>query len=44
MGPLNVSGVARVEVPFLGYIRRISEPLAQLEIRIAPRPLPERFP
>jgi hypothetical protein len=39
-GPLNVMGAARVEIPFLGYSRRITGTSEQIEIRIAPRPLP----
>ncbi len=43
-GPLSVTGVVRVEVPFLGYSRRVSGTMEQIEVRIAPQPLPEDIP
>ena len=43
-GPLSVTGVVRVEVPFLGYSRRVSGTAEQIEVRIAPQPLPEDIP
>ena len=43
-GPLSVMGAARVEIPFLGYSRRITNAVEQIDIRIAPRPLPVTIP
>ena len=43
-GPLTVMGAARVEIPFLDYSRRVTDASEQIEIRIAPRPLPLTVP
>ncbi len=43
-GPLSVTGVVRVEIAFLGYSRRLSGTMEQIEVRIAPQPLPEDIP
>jgi len=44
IGPLTVMGAARVEIPFLGYSRRVTGTTEQIEIRVAPRPLPATVP
>ena len=43
-GPLNVTGSVRVDIPFLGYSRRVANPMEQIEIRVAARPLPVAIP
>ena len=43
-GPLSVTSAARVEIPFLGYSRRLTDAIEQIEIRIVPQPLPVTIP
>ena len=44
IGPLSVTGAVRVEVPLLGFSQRVVGPMEQIEIRIAPQPLPSAIP
>jgi hypothetical protein len=43
-GPISSTGPLRVIVPFLNFSQLVTEPVSTIQLRVAPRPLPDGIP